>query len=185
MAAPMTRWMTVEQFASDSALEHGYYLIDGEVKTDMGTAHSLHEKLKAATARLLILSLRDDARAMVYVDTGFEFNPYTLLIPDVSVLWPDRPYVPRRHFQGSPEIAIEILSPVNTPSEYDQKAKRYWSQGAQAVWVVDPDKRCAYAISRTGEWMQTEAVLEVLLKSTTGQLLVTLDLQQLWPVLNR
>lgn len=40
-----------------------------------------------------------------------------------------------------PELAIEILSPGNTPAEMRRKRTEYFSAGVRLVWIVDPDSR--------------------------------------------
>jgi Uma2 family endonuclease len=66
-------------------------------------------------------------------------------IPDVAfVSWdrlpggkvPDEP-IP----QVAPDLAVEVLSPTNTPAEMQRKREEYFQAGSTLVWIVDPDKR--------------------------------------------
>src|SRR5262249_33544797 len=41
----------------------------------------------------------------------------------------------------APELAVEILSPSNTPGEMARKRQEYFAAGVQVVWQVDPDTR--------------------------------------------
>jgi Uma2 family endonuclease len=61
------------------------------------------------------------------------------LIPDVSVSWPGQPVF--EWFQGSPMMAIEIVSRGNTAEEIDRKVGAYLEEGAAEVWVVYPATR--------------------------------------------
>ena len=58
-------------------------------------------------------------------------------MPDVSVSWPDQP-VADDWFQGSPMVAIEIVSRGNTAEELELKTARYLEGGAAEVWIVYP-----------------------------------------------
>ena len=153
-AVSLTRWTTAEQFAADPSLEHGFYLLDGEVIEDMGNAQRTHENVKARLhAALLRMLDRQQIAATVLSDSSHQFGDYTVLAPDVSVHLPPRPSG-KGFFQGSPEVALEILSSFNTARELDRKARIYWAHGAQAVYILDPAERKAYSISRTGEWIE-------------------------------
>ena len=62
--------------------------------------------------------------------------------PDVSfVTVGRRPQPDTVQFQGSPDLAIEVLSPNNTRSEIAQKVSEYLNAGGKAVWVIDIDAR--------------------------------------------
>ena len=45
------RWTTAAEFAADPALDHGYYLLDGEIHEDMDNTHRLHELFKRGFMR--------------------------------------------------------------------------------------------------------------------------------------
>jgi Uma2 family endonuclease len=40
-----------------------------------------------------------------------------------------------------PDLAVEILSPSNTPQEMRLKLAAYFDHGVRLVWLVDPRKR--------------------------------------------
>jgi Uma2 family endonuclease len=64
---------------------------------------------------------------------------------------PDLAYVPRersaqiadstKRAQGAPELAIEVVSPSDTPSELLDKVGQYLGAGGLLVWVVYPEER--------------------------------------------
>jgi len=41
----------------------------------------------------------------------------------------------------APDLAVEVLSPGNTPAEMQRKRIEYFSAGVLLVWIVDPDTR--------------------------------------------
>lgn len=57
---------------------------------------------------------------------------------------------PGDNLHGSPELAIEILSPSNTASEMLEKRQMCLSTGCIEFWVVDPERRVVEVSSRSG-----------------------------------
>ncbi len=82
-----------------------------------------------------LLSVLDHLR--VHHEAGYQLSCDTWLQPDVSVQWPGQEEA-NEYFQGSPMIAIEVVSPGNTAEEIDRKTKAYLKHGAEEVWVVYP-----------------------------------------------
>jgi Uma2 family endonuclease len=66
-------------------------------------------------------------------------------LPDVSFfLWthfPDRKLPGGQILGLVPDVAVEVLSPTNTPKEMERKRGEYFAGGAKLVWEVDPIKR--------------------------------------------
>ena len=58
--------------------------------------------------------------------------------------------------KGPPDIAIEVLSPDDRPSEVDAKTEEYLAKGVLLVVVVDPRRQIA-TVSRPGA---DKAILE-------------------------
>ena len=64
--------------------------------------------------------------------------------PDVFVINRERLLdAARRNFYpvGSPELAIEVVSPSNTKRELLKKLRLYLDHGSSAVWIVYPKTR--------------------------------------------
>lgn len=66
-------------------------------------------------------------------------------IPDLAfVSWE---HLPERRFpiealpDVTPDLAVEILSEGNTPSEMDRKLRDYFFSGTRLVWYIDPQRR--------------------------------------------
>jgi Uma2 family endonuclease len=79
-------------------------------------------------------------------------------LPEYDLRGADVAYVSRQRWdatddndnlRGSPELAIEVLSPANTRAEIREKAVLCLSSGAQEFWVVDP-KRETVSVTRPG-----------------------------------
>ena len=41
----------------------------------------------------------------------------------------------------APDLAVEVLSPGNTPGEMARKRQEYFAAGVRLVWLVDPEAR--------------------------------------------
>jgi len=54
------------------------------------------------------------------------------------------------NLHGSPELAIEVLSPSNTKSEMREKASLCLSTGAEEFWIVDPNRKSVTVMRRQG-----------------------------------
>jgi Uma2 family endonuclease len=49
---------------------------------------------------------------------------------------PEQPF-----WDGGLDLAIEVISPSNTPQEMNRKLADYFAAGVRAVWYVYPKKR--------------------------------------------
>ena len=140
-----TRKITVAEFwamAEDPG--HRYELVDGEL-VDMDGAPR-HGKMTGYIFRLVDEHI---ARAGLPLDvgvaTGFQLAPFTLRFPDVHVTSWARMAVYDEAAGGfpafAPDVAVEVVSPSNTPAELGRKTGEYFANGTRAVWVVDPETR--------------------------------------------
>lgn len=75
----------------------------------------------------------------VEIETGYRVtrNPDSWLIPDVSIAYPDQLIV-NDYYEGSPMIAIEIISPSNRADQVQAKIREYLANGSKEVWVFYP-----------------------------------------------
>ena len=46
----------------------------------------------------------------------------------------------RTFFPGAPDLAIEVLSPSNTPTEIQERLEDFFSSGAQLAWIIHPEE---------------------------------------------
>jgi Uma2 family endonuclease len=119
-------------------------LVDGVlVEKTMGYFES---RLAIVLAYLMGRFLEDrDLGIVLGADAASRFAPGLVRIPDVSfVSWdrlPDRK-TPREPLPDLvPDLAVEILSPGNTPEEMDRKLRDYFRTGVRLVWYVDPEEQ--------------------------------------------
>ena len=140
-----TRKITVAEFwAMPEDPGHRYELVDGEL-VDMDGAPR-HGRVTLRIGRLLDDHVTNAGLNMdVGVSTGFQMDPYTLRVPDVHVTGWERMAAYDEDAGGwprfAPDVAIEVVSPSNTPAELTRKTAEYFANGAQAVWIADPTPR--------------------------------------------
>lgn len=78
-------------------------------------------------------------------ETAFRLRqaPDTVRCPDFAFVATDRLGAVFRvgANEGAPDLAVEVLSPSNTPTEMNRKLAEYMRYGAGQVWLVDPETR--------------------------------------------
>jgi Uma2 family endonuclease len=83
-------------------------------------------------------------------------------VPDVIAV---RSKFKGRYPTTAPELCIEIMSPRDTLPEALEKAGAYISWGSQCVWIIDPEKRTAWTLSREGTpepaWVSPTGTLRI------------------------
>jgi Uma2 family endonuclease len=81
--------------------------------------------------------------AVTGADGTFVLNRYNTRIPDVA-------YITRQtaldqdedsFMRGAPDLAVEVVSPSNSPQDMQQRAGEYLAAGAKLVWIVDAEHR--------------------------------------------
>lgn len=160
-----TRKITVEEFwAMPEDPGHRYELVDGELVDIDGAPR--HGRLTLRAGRLLDDHVTNTGLPMdVSVSTGFQMDPYTLRVPDVQVTTWERMAAYDEDAGGwprfAPDLAIEVVSPSNTPAELPRRTTEYFANGAQVVWVADPTPRTV-AIRRPDQPEQVVGVGDTL-----------------------
>lgn len=92
---------------------------------------------------------------VVGAETGFLItqNPDTVRGADIGFVSRERVRavgVPRSYWPGSPDLAVEIVSPHDTVFQVDTKVQEWLDAGARMVWVVNPRQRTV-TVYRPGE----------------------------------
>ena len=140
-----TTLVTVEEYLS-TVYEPECDYVDGELE-DRNVGEKDHSKIQRKLVRLLPDSVA------VFPEIRIRVSETRFRVPDVAVYLaePDE-----QVFTTPPYLVIEILSPANSKRELDLKARAFWEHGAQAVWMLDPDTRKIFSVTRTGEWIETD-----------------------------
>ncbi len=137
--------ITDEEFMALSEDGSHYELINGEV-IDMGNSGMEHGNISAYLCGLIELYARSKKLGVTCdSSTAFNFKSGNKRSPDVSFVSKERlqgvKRLPKGYFQGSPDLAVEVISPNNTFEELHQKIVEYFDNGCCLVWVINPDEK--------------------------------------------
>lgn len=129
-----------------------YELVRGRL-IRMSPVAPRHGDVTMTLASLLWQHVRANRLGRVWTEVGFRLfsNPDTVLAPDVAFVRADRlpPRDARGFYRGAPDLAIEVLSPDDRPSDVRRKVADYLAAGAPMVVIVDPEER-AVTVHRAG-----------------------------------
>lgn len=119
-------------------------LVAGELRemTPVGRPHArTHQRIN----RSLDAHVLENGLGEVYSEYGYvlESEPATVRAPDLSFVRADRvgESSDEGYFTGVPDLAIEIVSPNDRPSEVRAKVREYLDAGTRMVVVADPQSR--------------------------------------------
>jgi Uma2 family endonuclease len=146
-----TRLVTAEELEKLPEDEFKYELVAGRL-IRMSPVGYLHGKIALQFAALLVRYLEGRDLGTAVIEVGFRLasNPDTVRAPDVAFIRRDRipPVDPKGFWQGPPDLAVEVRSPEDRPSEIREKVEEYLLRGVTLVLVVDPDSKSIVAYRR-------------------------------------
>jgi Uma2 family endonuclease len=139
-----TRLVTADELEKLPDDDCRYELVAGRL-IRVSPVGYLHGRIALQFAALLVRYLdgRDLGTAVIEVGFKLASNPDTVRAPDVAFIRQDRipPVDPKGFWQGPPDLAVEVLSPEDRPSETREKVEEYLLQGVTLVLVLDPDNK--------------------------------------------
>jgi len=106
---------------------------------EMPNNDSLHDVIKGTLVCALIRQLPKSVFAASEIT--FEIAPNKIRHPGVALLLKKPAGVAGRKLTGSPDLAIEVVSPNENALDLHAKVHLYLQHGARAVWVVWPDMK--------------------------------------------
>jgi Uma2 family endonuclease len=138
------RFVTAEELERCPKDDYRYELVEGRV-VRMSPVGYQHGRVVMQLAYVLQRHLQGRDLGVVLTEVGFKLaaNPDTVRAPDLAFVRRDRipSPDPRGFFDGPPDLAVEVLSPEDQPSEIRAKVDEYLTRGVRLVLVVDPDDR--------------------------------------------
>jgi Uma2 family endonuclease len=152
-----TRLVTADELERLSEDDWRYELVRGRL-VRMSPVAPRHGRVTVTLASLLWQHVRAHRLGEVWTEVGFRLfsDPDTVRAPDVAFVDAER--LPAREatgfYRGAPDVAFEVLSPDDTPSETRDKVNDYLRAGTRMAVIVDPT-RSQVTVYRTGELPQT------------------------------
>ncbi|MGA2650655.1 MAG: Uma2 family endonuclease [Terracidiphilus sp.] len=138
-------FVTVEEYLRTSYRPDCDY-VDGRVEErNLGEYdHGLLQTLLV----VLFMNNRDAWGVRAVTDVRTQVNRSRFRVPDVSVLKAGAPR--ERIVTHSPLIAIEILSPEDRLSRFQDRIDDYIEFGVENIWVFDPETRRVWTADHAG-----------------------------------
>ncbi len=138
--------MTADELLTLPSGEFRYELIKGELIA-MSPGGGEHGAIIALLTGLLWQHVGPNKLGTIFgAETGFklESDPDTVRAPDVSFVRRERVEregIAKGYPVGSPDLAVEVLSPDDSPRKVEKKTGDWLAGGALEVWNVNPKKR--------------------------------------------
>ncbi len=132
--------LSVEQYLATSFPDLDKEYRDGEL-VERSLPDYLHSKTQGLLVALFV-GLRKTFPVFACPELRLKIRPNLVLIPDVSVFYPDEPQ--NRYPDKPPFAAIEILSLNDKLKDVRAKLEIYRQWGVPHVWLVDPYSRRMY-----------------------------------------
>src|SRR5580698_1741284 len=136
--------LTAEQFDNYPFEEDKRYELDeGELIEMTRPAYKHNSVMARLHGALFKFFERNPIGEALLSENLYALAPNTRRAPDLAVIMGNR----HAELENAtvipiiPEIAVEILSPSETPRMIHRKLKQYFDAGVKEVWLIDPDVR--------------------------------------------
>ena len=139
--------LTVEDFVrlpeSVGGQDVRYELVEGELIA-VSPGMLPHNLLRDGILLALLTFVRARKLGTVISEQAFQLSERTVRVPDVAFVRSGRTLATDRPIEGAPDLAVEVVSPSNTPREIDRRISDYFAAGCRRVWVVHPEDHEVY-----------------------------------------
>ncbi len=136
--------VTLEEYAALPA-EPRYELVQGVLAELMNATFGHERTIGMIIFRLMLFVVPNQLGEVYGSNATYITEPGprpTARKPDVSFVTATRsPRPDMVQFHGAPDLAVQVLSPNNTPAEISRKISEYLNAVGGAVWVIDIDAR--------------------------------------------
>jgi Uma2 family endonuclease len=143
--------LTVEQFLALPEIEGiRRELSDGElIETDMGNAGWRHEWIKSNFGQIFAEYMSAHRTGKVFSESLFKLGTNRARIPDVSVILNAQSPMNDGPIEGSPDIAVEIVS-SESARDLEAKIEQLLESGTKFVLVAYPEVRVIRVFGANG-----------------------------------
>jgi len=132
--------LTYADYAALPADGRRYEIHDGELSVTPAPG-TRHQRVIGRLFVVLHTFVTDEARGEVFVaPTDVILSGTTIVQPDIIWVGPNRlDVISSRGIEGSPTLAVEIISPSTGAIDRYTKMQLYARHGIPWYWLVDPD----------------------------------------------
>jgi Uma2 family endonuclease len=151
MSTTTTTLLTFKEFEGLPDQPGKRELLDGEV-IEMPPPKTKHGDIQLRIQRRLTPYVLEHRLGEVYPNMGFKLGTRTWVQPDISLVTGKHHESsdPDGYLEGAPRLAVEVISPANTPARVQRKIAKYFEFGGEEVWVFYPKSR-QVSVHRAGE----------------------------------
>jgi Uma2 family endonuclease len=110
----------------------------------------LHNYVRDTLLVLLRTFVEAHQLGTVVSEQPFHLFRSTVRYPDVAFVRSGRTLPSDKFPEGAPDLAIEVISPTNTPHEMDRRVSDFFAAGSTRVWLVYPEQREVYVHGLAG-----------------------------------
>jgi Uma2 family endonuclease len=133
-------------------------ILDGEVVVTP-SAGSPHQGIHAQLMIEFGLRVLRSSRGQVFSDLDCQLGPHDIVRPDVLVVLPEHAHrILAAKVDGTPDLAIEVLSPGTARRDRTKKLRRYEAAGTPELWLVDGATRTVTQFVHDGTRFRTGVV---------------------------
>lgn len=118
-----------------------FELVNG-VLIEVPPPKHIHQRIVALLNRALTAYLLQHDLGLLYPDnTGYDLPDGGVVMPDLSFVANERLIPPEMEMDFAPDLAVEVVSPSNLPTEMRDKVRSFLASGTKQVWVIYPNER--------------------------------------------
>ena len=182
------RLYTVEEYlqiaGSAEYADKRIELIDGEIVEMPGSSYP-NSRIAGMVIFFLIAYVREHDNGYVSVPDGmYRLDDHTVLQPDAAFMSKERGKDPSEIvMDGSPDLAVEVISPSESHPSVIHKARRYLDAGTSLVWAVYPTDKTVvvYRLTTEGDLHTDTLGINDVLEGTHTMPGFTLPVKDIFP----
>lgn len=146
MSAVLEKTISVEEFYEKALEGFRGELVKGALRETIPTS-ILHGIIAGRIAGLLAFFLmQNNLGEVLTAETGFKLfvNERTVRVPDVAFLSKEKIANVEdfsKFYDGTPDLAVEVISPSESYDEVQEKLEDYLAAGVKMVWIVRPKQK--------------------------------------------
>ena len=140
---PKPRLLTYDDYVRLTPPDSGNFELHNGQIIYMASPIPTHQKLSIRLSNRLFNHIdKHKLGEILTAPMDVVFTPNDIVQPDILYLSNERLHlIGDKKIEGAPDLAIEILSPSNTPKEMGYKKLLYELSGVREYWIINLDKK--------------------------------------------
>ena len=140
---PKPRLLTYDDYVRLTPPDSGNFELHNGQIIYMASPIPTHQKLSIRLSNRLFNHIdKHKLGEILTAPIDVVFTPNDIVQPDILYLSHERLHlIGDKKIEGAPDLAIEILSPSNTPKEMGYKKLLYELSGVREYWIINLDKK--------------------------------------------